>query len=109
MAIDPEAFPRVLTVYLELTRYPILADRIRQRMRQELFARGVISQEAFQEEVFTKALESQQREGLTNPLAQEPPDVWEQRLDLTRQHLTDFYFGYNLPHELLEELALRPG
>jgi hypothetical protein len=105
MAIDPEAFPRVLTVYLELTRYPILADRIRQRMRQELFARGVISQEAFQEEVFTKALESQQREGLTNPLAQEPPDVWEQRLDLTRQHLTDFYFGYNLPHELLEELV----
>lgn len=105
MALDPDQFPRVLTVYLELTRYPILADRIRERMRRELFQRGVINSEAFEDEVQEKARESQAREGLTDPLAQESPDVWQQRLWITRQQLTDFYFAYNLPHDLLEELV----
>ena len=105
MALDPDQFPRVLTVYLELTRYPILADRIRERMRQELFRRGVIGRETFENEVQEKARESQIREGLTDPLTQESPDLWEQRLWITRQQLTDFYFAYNLPHALLEELV----
>lgn len=105
MALDPDQFPRVLTVYLELTRYPILADRIRERMLYELFQRGVITREAFDNEVREKARESQAREGLTDPLTQEAPDVWEQRLRITRQQLTDFYFAYNLPHDLLEDLV----
>jgi hypothetical protein len=105
MALDPDQFPRVLTVYLELTRYPILAERIRERMRHELFQRGVISREVFENEVREKARESQAREGLTDPLAQESPDVWDQRLWITRQQLTDFYFAYNLPHDLLEGLV----
>ena len=105
MALDPDQFPRVLTVYLELTRYPILAERIRERMRHELFQRGIISREIFETEVREKARESQAREGLTEPLAQESPDVWDQRLWITRQQLTDFYFAYNLPHDLLEDLV----
>ncbi len=105
MALDPDQFPRVLTVYLELTRYPIQADRIRERMRHELFSRGVITREAFENEVQEKARESQIREGLTDPLTQEAPDTWEQRLWITRQQLTDFYFAYNLPHDLLESLV----
>jgi hypothetical protein len=105
MALDPDQFPRVLTVYLELTRYPILADRIRERMRLELFQRGVIGRETFEDEVHEKARQSQVREGLTDPLTQESPDLWEQRLWITRQQLTDFYFAYNLPHALLEELV----
>ncbi len=105
MALDPDQFPRVLTVYLELTRYPILADRIRERMRHELFQRGVILGEVFENEVLEKARESQVREGITDPQAQESPDVWQQRVWITRQQLTDFYFAYNLPHDLLEELV----
>ncbi len=69
MALDPDQFPRVLTVYLELTRYPILADRIRERMRHELFQRGVILGEVFENEVLEKARESQVREGITDPQA----------------------------------------
>ncbi len=102
---DPTSFPKVLTLYLELSQYPILARHIRERMRKELFERGVITPEAFEAEVREKAVQSQRREGLHDPLAQEPPDIWRQRLSIVRDNLTDFYFAYNLPHDLFEEIV----
>lgn len=105
MASAPDDFPKVLTLLLELHGYPILAPQIRERMREELFQRGVISREAFEAEVRQKALQSQEREGLRDPENQEPPDVWMNRLRITRDNLTDFYFAYNLPHELFESLV----
>ena len=59
MVFDPTRFPRVLTIQLELSNYPILSSRIRQRMRQELFKRKVISPQAFEAEVRQKAIQSQ--------------------------------------------------
>lgn len=105
MVFDPSEFPRVLTVYLELSNYPILASRIRDRMRQELFKRKVITPTALESEVQQKAIQSQSREGLHDPYLQEPPDVWSSRLAIIRDHLTDFYFAYNLPHDLFEQLV----
>ncbi len=105
MVFDPTSFPKVLTLYLELSQYPILAPRIRSRMRKELFAKGVISAEAFEEEVREKAIQSQQREGLEDPIGQEPPEVWTRRVSIIRDQLTDFYFAYNLPHERFEAIA----
>jgi hypothetical protein len=105
VAFDPTGFPKVLTLYLELTQYPILAGRIRERMRREIFRTGVISQEALEAEVQEKAIQSQQREGLVDPLKQEHPDTWAQRLALIRDNLTDFYFAYNLPHERFVEIV----
>jgi hypothetical protein len=107
VAFDPTGFPKVLTIYLELTQYPILAGRIRERMRREIFRTGVITQEAFEAEVQEKAVQSQQREGLVDPLEQEHPDTWAQRLSLIRDNLTDFYFAYNLPHERFVEIVRR--
>jgi hypothetical protein len=104
MSLEPSEFPKVLTLYLELSQYPILAPRVRERMREELFERGVITHKAFEDEVQEKARQSQQREGLNEPFTQEPIDVWTKRLAITRDHLTDFYFAYNLPHERFEEL-----
>jgi hypothetical protein len=104
MAVDPSQFPRVLTIYLELSNYPILASRIRKRMRQELFRRKVITPKALESEVQQKAIQSQQREGLSDPYLQEPSDVWGSRVAIIRDHLTDFYFAYNLPHDLFEQL-----
>ncbi|MFN2274463.1 MAG: hypothetical protein ACK2TX_06425 [Anaerolineales bacterium] len=43
MSIDPNEFPKVLTLYLALSQYPTLAPRVRELMRQEIFERGVIS------------------------------------------------------------------
>lgn len=95
---------KVLGIYLELAQYPILAHRIRERMRQELFSKGIITVEAFEAEVKEKAVLSQQREGLLDPFAEEPAHVWNERLALVRDQLTDFYFAYNLPHDRLGEI-----
>lgn len=105
--MDPqlEQIPQVLKLYLEISRYPILARRIRARMRKQLFSRGVITPEQFEEEVRDKAITSQKREGLRDPVAQEPMEIWNERLEQIRDHLTDFYFAYNLPHALFEEIV----
>lgn len=103
--MEPDSFPKVLTLLLELHEYPTLAPQIRERMRDELFNRGVITREAFEDEVHQKALQSQRREGLRGPENQEPLDVWMDRLRITGDNLTDFYFAYNLPHELFEQIV----
>lgn len=94
-----------LRIYLALAQFPILSAVIRERMRQELFQRGIISNQAFEAEVRQKAIHSQQLEGLHNPLLEEPYDQWEQRLSFVRNHLTDFYFAYNLPYDLFEQIV----
>jgi hypothetical protein len=73
-------------------------------MRQELFDKGVLVAEAFEAEVNEKAVLSQQREGMLDPFAEEPAAIWNERLSLVRDQLTDFYFAYNLPHDRLEEI-----
>ena len=59
---------RVLSIYLTLTEYPVLSARIRHNMRKQLFARGIITREAFDSEARQKAMQSQFREGLHDPL-----------------------------------------
>jgi hypothetical protein len=105
MVGHPEPIPKVLELYLQISQYPILGHHIRERMRQELFARGVIPREQFDQEVREKAILSQQREGLSDPFGQEPAEVWQERLEQIRDHLTDFYFAYNLPHALFEDIV----
>jgi hypothetical protein len=95
---------RILDIYLTIRQYPILRERIRPRMRRELFARGIITPEAFEAEVHEKAILSQIREGLHNPSEEEASDVWETRLTRVRDYLTDFYFAYNLLHGDLERI-----
>ncbi len=96
--------PKVFEIYMQLANYPILAGRVRRKMREEVFARGVISRDLFEQEVEDKAIQSQQREGITQPYQEETWDTWERRKQLIREHLTDFYFAYNLPHRLLSDL-----
>lgn len=93
---------RVLQISLALTQYPILSSRIREKMRQELFSRGIILQDLFEEQVRKKAISSQIMEGLHDPYAEEPFDLWELRRERVRDSLTDFYFAYNLPYEEFE-------
>jgi hypothetical protein len=102
---DSEALPKVLQLYLELIQYPILAPIIRERMRSELYTRGVISPSDLEQEVKTKAMSSQAREGLLDPLVEESEDVWQRRLAHFRDNLTDFYFAHNLPHPLFERIV----
>ena len=95
----------MLAIYLALNQYPILAGRIRARMRRDLFERGIITLETFESEARKKAIESQTREGLSDPYAEESNEIWEIRLARVRDSLTDFYFAYNFPYESFEQIA----
>src|SRR5215813_4709783 len=107
MSFDPQSLPKMLQLYLEISQYPILAKRIRQQMRDELFSRGIVSPQIFEQEVRDKAILSQQREGMVDPLVEETSETWLQRMDKIRDQVTDFYFAYNLPHDLLLEIVQR--
>lgn len=105
MVLDPTQFPRVLTIYLELSNYPLLAPQIRARMREELFKRTIITPQVLEAEVEEKAIQSQKREGLMDPFSEELPDMWQKRLAIIRENLTDFYFAYNFQHDLFEQIV----
>ena len=70
-----------LKIYLTIRQYPILRGRIRERMRQELFSRGIITPEVLEADVREKAVQSQRREGLSDPFAEESYEVWEKRIE----------------------------
>ncbi|WP_420632002.1 PEP/pyruvate-binding domain-containing protein [Candidatus Leptofilum sp.] len=93
-----------IDVYIKLAQYPILCDRIRLRMREELFRRGIIEKTDFEQEVKDLAIESQRREGLNNPTVQEDEAAWQRRLETVRDLHTDNYFANNLGITLLEQL-----
>ncbi len=104
MTFPAASTDRVQRIYTVLAQYPVLRVRIRARMRKELFERGVISPQQFETEVREKAIESQAREGLHNPFEEEPSEVWEARRERISSHLTDFYFAYNFPYEVFEQI-----
>lgn len=91
-----------IDIYIKLALYPILADDIRHRMREELYRRGMLDSENFEREVKEKAIESQRREGLYDPFKRESTNVWQQRLYRTRNYLTDAYFANNLSITILD-------
>jgi hypothetical protein len=73
-AIHPS--DRILDIYLTLRQYPILRNRIRARMRRELFERGIVTPEVFEASVREKAIQSQAREGLHHPYTEEDDGIW---------------------------------
>jgi hypothetical protein len=105
MPDEPMYIPKVHRIHMMLGQYPILGDVMRERMRQELFRRGVISAERFEEEVTERAEQSQRREGVINPYQEESAETWQRRRAIIRDQLTEFYWSYNMnPHEF-EEIA----
>ena len=57
------------------------------------------------QEARQKAIQSQFREGLSDPYGEEASEVWEERLRRVRDHMTDFYFAYNLPYGDFEQIV----
>jgi hypothetical protein len=102
----PHSVTATIDIYIRLAQYPLLADTIRGRMRQELFRRGVIDEARFEQQVREKAIESQRRERLTDPYGQEEAQVWQKRKARVRDFQTDVYFGDNLGPALLEQIIL---
>jgi hypothetical protein len=100
----PPESSKVLDIFLLIAQYPMLASNIRRRMREELFRRGIITPQRFDEEVKEKAVQSQQREGIYNGPQEESSQQWDLRWSRVRRTLTDFYFAYNLPIEILYQI-----
>lgn len=105
MTQDTSYVPKLHRIQRTLGQYPILGDVMRERMRQELFRRGVISRDDFEAEVKEKAIQSQVREGLVNPYHEETVEIWERRLAFIRAQQTEFYFAFNLNPRLFEEIV----
>jgi hypothetical protein len=95
---------RLMSITLTLGQYPILCGRIHSRMRAELFTRGVIEKQEFEEQVRKQAIQSQEREGLRNPMGEEPADIWEERHARVRDQLTDLLFSQHLSFDLFQNI-----
>ncbi len=93
-----------IDIYIKLAQYPILADRLRDRMRQDLFNRGIIDPDRFEHEVRELSVASQKREGLGDPYYEEDSHTWQVRKDRIRDYHTDAYFADNLGSARLDAL-----
>lgn len=94
-----ERLPTISTtmmIYDKLADYPIMADVIRNRMRQELYHQGIISEAEFETLVEQQANDSRQREGTHDPFRPEATNLWIERKARIRNHLTDVYFSHKL-------------
>ncbi len=105
MSEESPHIPKLSRIQLLLGQFPILGDVIRERMREELFRRGIITRDRFAAEVRQRAEQSQRREGILNGYSEETAETWERRLGIIRDQLTEFYFAYNLSPQLFEEIA----
>lgn len=93
-----------IDIYIKLAQYPILADRLRDRMREELFRRGLVSPDRFEREVRELSIASQRREGLGDPYYEEDAHNWQLRVERIRDYHTDAYFADNIGSARLDAL-----
>jgi hypothetical protein len=96
---------RLMSISLAIGQYPILSDHIRSRMRTELFKRGIIQKKDLEVEVREKAIQSQVREGITNPVGEEAAEIWERRLSRIRDQFTDLLFSQHLSFDLFQKIV----
>ena len=96
---------RLMSITFAIGQYPILCDRIRSRMRHELFKRAIMDKQEFEAQVRKKAIQSQQREGLRNPVGEEPTEIWEERHARVRDQLTDLTFSQHLSFDLFQNIV----
>jgi len=95
---------RLMSITLALGQYPILSSRIRSRMRDEIYKRGIIEKKEFEEQVRRQAILSQEREGIRNPVGEEPSDIWEARHERIRDQMTDLTFSQHLSFDLFQNI-----
>ncbi len=101
MFLTPPESSKILDIYLLIAQYPMLASRIRRQMRQELFRRGIITPERFEQEVREKACSRSSGRDFRACWKRGGGAVGTCADHRVRSTLTDFYFAYNLPLELL--------
>ena len=87
----------LLSIKTTLSEYPILSEKIENEMYNRLVLDGYISVTPFTQKIRDFALLTQKREGLKNPFAQEPPLVWEKRLERVQSMMIHQEFAHCYP------------
>ncbi len=105
MSNNPNSTEHLLSIYLSLGQYPILSNRIRNGMRRMLFDKGVISSQSFENRVREMAMLSQEREGIRDPYNEEAAEIWDLRMQRTRDQLTDLLFSRQFTFEEFERIT----
>ncbi len=104
MTISPTSSDRLMVITMTLSQYPILCGRIRRKMLEMLFERGIRDPQAFEGEVHEAAQSSREREGFGKD-SEEPPDIWNLRFERVRDQLTDLLFSQHIPIEEFENIT----
>ena len=104
MSLPQSGSDRYYSIYLALSQYPVLSGRIRELMRQALYQQGVITHGALNAEAVQHAIQSQEREGIRDPLTEEDSETWERRRTSMLNQLTDTYFAKFSSFEQLTKL-----
>ncbi|MBS61280.1 MAG: hypothetical protein CL606_08270 [Anaerolineaceae bacterium] len=105
MTLDLTSLPKIVRLQLRIRQYPILGKEIRRKMLDEIFRRGIITPEQMDNEVRQRSIESQELDGQNKSLTKEPAEIWKIRTSHVRDYLTEFYFAYNLPMYLFDNIV----
>ena len=105
MTLDLTSLPKIVRLQLRIRQYPILGKEIRSKMLDEIFRRGIITPEQMDNEVRQRSIESQELDGQNKSLTKEPAEIWKIRTSHVRDYLTEFYFAYNLPMYLFDNIV----
>ena len=105
MTLDLTSLPKIVRLQLRIRQYPILGKEIRNKMLDEIFRRGIITPEQMDNEVRQRSIESQELDGQNKSLTKEPAEIWKIRTSHVRDYLTEFYFAYNLPMYLFDNIV----
>lgn len=93
------AVERAFILSRMISKYPVLADVVRKKMRKILEKEGVVSGKDLVDEAKLKAMIDQRKEGLTDPVSQESAERWEARVREHLKQLTDYYFALHFSIE----------
>ena len=104
MTLSPTSSDRLMSITMTLMQYPILSKPIRRRMLEMIIERGIRSAEAFEGEVVEAAQVSREREGFGR-YSEEPPDIWNLRIERVRDQLTDLLFSQSIPMKEFEGIT----
>ena len=105
MTLDLTSLPKIVRLQLRIRQYPILGKEIRNKMLEEIFRRGIITNEQMGNEIRQRSIESQELDGQNKSLTKEPAEIWKIRTSHVRDYLTEFYFAYNLPMYLFDNIV----
>lgn len=93
--MNKEAENRAMIISKMASRYPILSDLIRKKMRAILIKNSILEKDELLKIATEKALEDQKSEGIVDPVREESGAKWNSRIREHVRQITDYVFAEN--------------